>query len=329
MKLMSFGCAAGILACAVAAAEARTNLVIGIGQGPNTAMYRATAEFARLTSEYTDGNVTLDIQHSGALGDDVEMLESTRFGLQDATVVSTAPATNFVGSLKIFDLPFLFADTGRVDCFIDGEMGARLLGGFETVDLKGLSFWENGFRNVSNNVRPVVEPADVSGLKIRTLESPMHLALWETLGANPTPMAWGEVIPALRQGVIDGQENAWWVLDDLKVFEVQKYGTDTGHVYQPLVVVFSQAAWSGLAADEQQAVTRAAAEAQAFNREEMRSQDAEHLAALKGKVDITILTPEQREKWVEAVAPVYDRFADEIGADLVADARTTLAACGE
>ena len=292
---------------------------VGIGLNDKSAQYKSLEYFEKLVEENSDGQISVSLYHSSQLGDDREMMESLQLGVQQMTCPSTAPIASFVNGFKVFDLPFLFPTHESADYVLDGPIGQDLLKQLEDVGLVGLTYWENGYRQLTNSRRAVTSPADVKGLKIRTMENPMHLAAWRAMGANPTPMAFGELFSAMQQGVVDGQENPWGTIYLQNFFEVQQYTTDTGHVYSPFVLMISKRYWDRLPADLQKIVKDAAVKSKDYNRKITREMNTEYLEKLKEKMNVTILTPEQKAKFQEAVQPVYDQFKDEIGAELVED----------
>jgi tripartite ATP-independent transporter DctP family solute receptor len=178
---------------------------------------------------------------------------------------------------------------------------------------------------LTNSKRPVESPEDMVGLKLRTMPTPVPLAFFKMLGANPTPMNFGEVFTALQQGVVDGQENPWETILANKFYEVQKYATNTGHVYSPFGVLFSQKFWDKLPAEYQEDVREAVFAARDFNRTSAREAEQAILAELGKYMEITILTPEEIKPFQEMTRPVYDQFAEEIGPELVQKAVDFLA----
>ncbi|MFP4198402.1 MAG: TRAP transporter substrate-binding protein [Halanaerobium sp.] len=291
----------------------------GIGLNDKSAQYKSLEFFKELVEDRTDGDIEVELYHSSQLGDDREMMEALQMGTQEMTCPSTAPIASFVNGFKVFDLPFLFPTNEAADYVLDGPVGQDLLDQLEDEDIIGLAYWENGYRQLTNSKRAVESPEDVEGLKIRTMENPMHLAAWEEMGANPTPMAFGELFSAMQQGVVDGQENPWGTIYLQNFFEVQDYATDTGHVYSPFVLMISKQFYDKLPEDYQEIVKEAAVEAKDHNRETNREMNAEYLDDLKEEMEVTELTEEQRAEFQEAVQPVYEEFEEEIGADLVED----------
>lgn len=289
----------------------------GIGLNDKSAQYQSMKYFKELAEKNSDGRITVDLYHSSQLGDDREMMEALQMGTQEMTCPSTAPIAPFVNGFKVFDLPFLFPTYEAADYVLDGPVGQDLLNQLPKIGLIGLAYWENGYRQLTNSKTAVSSPADCKGLKIRTMENPIHLAAWKALGANPTPMAFGELFSAMQQKVVDGQENPWGTIYLQNFPEVQDYTTDTGHVYSPFVLLISQKFWDKLPEDLQKVVKEAALEAKDHNRKLNREMNAKYLEELKKVMNVTILTPDQKAAFQAAVQPVYDQFSDEIGPELI------------
>jgi len=301
----------------VVMAKEEYTINVGMGLNDKSAAYKSSEYFKELVEKNSDGKIKVNLYHSSQLGDDREMMEALQMGTQEVTVPSTAPIASFVNGFKVFDLPFLFPSNEAADYVLDGPVCQELLKQLEDIGLIGLAYWENGYRQLTNSVRTVENPEDVKGLKIRTMESPIHLAAWKVLGANPTPMAFGELFSAMQQGVVDGQENPWGTIYLQNFPEVQDYTTDTGHVYSPFVLMISKKFYDKLPIDLQKVVKDAAQITKYHNRKLNRQMNAEYLEKLKGQMNVTILTDEQRAAFQEAVQPVYDQFADEIGPKLI------------
>ena len=217
----------------------------------------------------------------------------------------------------MFDLPFLFPSNEAADYVLDGEVGQQLLDRLSDVGIKGLVYWENGYRHLTNSVRAVRTPEDVRGMKVRTMENPMHLDAWRAMGANPTPMAFGELFSAMQQGVVDGQENPWGTIYLQNFPEVQGFATDTGHVYSPFVLMIGQEFWDDLPRELQEVVMDAAIRSRDMNRELNRRYNREYLEDLRNIMTVVELSPEARTQFQTAVRPVYASYADAIGQDLI------------
>ena len=198
--------------------------------------------YADLIKDRTKGRVSIQIHHSRQLGDERQVVEGLQLGTIHLTVSSTGPLGGFVPEVNVVDLPFLFRDADHAHTVLDGEIGRGLLDKFEAVGIKGLAFWENGFRHITTSKRPVQQPGDMKGLKIRVMENKVHQAAFRQLGADATPMAWGEVFTSLQQGLLDAQENPIPIIYTFKLNEVQKYISLTGHVYSPAPILMSRKA---------------------------------------------------------------------------------------
>jgi tripartite ATP-independent transporter DctP family solute receptor len=197
-------------------------------------------------------------------------------------IITGGPFDTFDPIVRVINYPFLFKDNAQADKILDGDLGAEILKSLEGSGFKGICFSENGFRNLTNNKRPVKTPMDVKGLKIRVMASALHKTIWQTLGANPTPMPW-PIYTELEQGVIDGQENPLWVMEVYKFYEIQKYMTLTRHVYSPHIDVASLKWWKTLDTKTQHLIQKSMYDAAVFQRNDNRSKDADRLKFLQAK----------------------------------------------
>ena len=269
----------------------------------------AGVEFKRIVEEETGGS--LEIKHfpDNQLGNDRVITEGTIFGDIDLGVSSTSPLATLFPDLYAFDAPFLFLSNEEAYAKLDGPVGQAILKGLEAKGLKGLAFWENGFRNFTNSKHAVAEPADLDGMKIRTMENDVHLAAWRALGANPTPMAFSELFTAMQQGTVDGQENPLGIIDGNRFQEVQDYVSLTQHVYTPYVLFMNLDKFNSLSDKEQQAILKAAKETTTFQRERSQELEKQILKNIGDEgVTITELTPEQKDEWQKIIvdADIYE-----------------------
>jgi len=198
----------------------------------------------------------------------------------------------------------------------DSEIGEQLLASLEDNMLVGIAFWENGFRNISNNKRDVVVPEDVKGLKLRTLENELQIDTFASLGANAIPMAWGDVYTALSQGTIDGQENPLTTIYLNRIHEVTKHISLTQHFYAAAPVVMSKKNLEKLSPEYQQILKDTIREVTDYERELSQQTDVEYLQALKDD-GINVIEDIDKDLWREAVQPIYDEYADQIGVELL------------
>lgn len=297
--------------------EQTFTITAGIGLNDRSAQYESLEHFKELVERESNGRISVELYHSSQLGDDREMMEALQRGEQEMTCPSTAPIVPFVPEFGVFDLPFLFPSNEAADYVLDGAVGQQLLDRLSDVGIKGLVYWENGYRHLTNSVRAVHTPDDVSGMKVRTMENPMHLDAWRSMGANPTPMAFGELFSAMQQGVVDGQENPWGTIYLQNFHEVQGFATDTGHVYSPFVLMIGQNFWDDLPEDLQAIVMDAAIQSREVNRELNRRYNREYMEQLRDVMTVVELTPQERTQFQAAVGPVYASYADAVGQDLI------------
>ncbi len=301
--LAGLTCALG-LAWSAAAAAAPVQVNIGIVTAPAFVHTLSAEKFKEALDKALPGKYDVVIHNSGALGSETQVLQQLQLGTVQMCVCTTGPVEAFVPEIKAIEMPFLFSSYEQTDKVLDGPIGQDLLKRFGKAGLVGMHFEDNGFRNLTNSKHAIREPADVKGMKIRTMESPTHLAIWRDIGANPTPMAW-PITTQLQQGVLDGQENPISVISAAKLNEVgQKYLTLTRHVYSALVFVGSKPFFDKLPPADQQAFMAAAAHASAFGRNHVRSNEAAQLAALE-KAGVQVVTNPDLAAFRAKTEPVY------------------------
>jgi len=272
--------------------------------------------YAELVRERTKGRVAIRIHHSRQLGDERQVVEGLQLGTVQLAVSSTGPLGGFVPDMNALDLPFLFRDAAHAYAVLDGEIGRGLLAQFEAVGIKGLAFWENGFRHVTTGKRPIRGPADLKGLKIRVMENRVHQAAFRQLGADATPMAWGEVFTSLQQGLLDAQENPIPIVSTFKLYEVQKHLSLTGHVYSPAPLLMSKKSWDRMPAELRTILADTALEVARVQRQLNRAQEQKQLGELKAKGMAVVEAPD-RAAFRAAMAPVFERFQGQFGGGLV------------
>lgn len=249
-----------------ALAQAATKLRFGHPHPEVDAFHQAGLKFGELVSQKTNGQVTVEVYANGALGNDPTMIASVRGGTLDICLTGNPFFTGLAPKLNVLDLPYLFRDRDHVAKVLDGPIGESLRADLEASNLKALSTWEVGWRNLTNNRRAVETPADVKGLKIRTTPNPAHIQAFKLLGAVPTPMAFTELFTALEMGSIDGQENPVTLIQNAKFFEVQKYLTLTRHAFTTAPLVMNKPKFDALPEDQRMAIVEAAREAAVIQR---------------------------------------------------------------
>ena len=262
--------------------QAEETIKLGVVTKPGSAQNIVAEKFKELVEAQSGGDLQVKIFHSGSLGNETEILQQIQMGTVELGVITSGPFDSFDPIVRVIDYPFLFKDHQQADQILDGPLGGEILASLETSGFKGLCFSENGFRNLTNSRKAVTDPGDINGLKIRVMASALHKSIWQTLGANPTPMPW-PIYTELEQKVIDGQENPLWVLEVYKFYEIQKYMTLTRHVYSAHIDVASLNWWNSLDEKKQALIQKAMYEAARFQRAENRSKNEARLQMLKEK----------------------------------------------
>ena len=269
-------------------------------------------KFADLIKERTNGRIEIKNYPAGQLGKgEREITEAIQQGAVELLITSTGPMGGFSPSINILDFPFLFRDFKHVDLVMDGPVGRKLLNDFEKANIKALAFWENGFRHLTNNKRPIKKVEDGKGLKIRTMENKVHLAAWKAAGLNPTPMSWGEVFTALQQGVIDGQENPIAIIASNKLWDAgQKHFSFTAHVYSPAPLLMTKTKFDAMPKQDQDLFLKTALEVAQFQRRINRDAEEASMKEMASK-GVTVVRDVDRESFKKAMAPVFDQFSSQ------------------
>lgn len=301
-----------------AASDEKFLIRAGIGLNDQHPQYKGLEVMKEYVERESDGRIEMQLFHSSQLGDDIQMIEALQLGSQEMSCPSSAPMTSMDNRFMVFDLPFLFPTSEIASEILDGPLGQELLDDLSDNHLIGLAYWENGYRHITNSVREIKTPEDMEGLKIRTMENQVHLDFFRALGANPTPMPFGELFTAMQQGVVAGQENPVPTIYLQNFAEVQDYTTLTGHVYSPFVLLMSKKFWDGLPSDLQEIVQEGATVA----RDEQRRINGEYtdelVAGLREQgMTVTELSSEELKAFQEATKGTIDVFKDEIGAEYV------------
>jgi TRAP-type transport system periplasmic protein len=293
----------------------------------------AAERWAELVAERTDGRIKMQIYPGAQLvqGEQTREFTAMRRGVIDMAVGSTINWSPQIAELNVFALPFLMPDYAAIDALTKGPVGERV---FELIQENGvvpLAWAENGFREVTNSQRPVRTPADMQGLKMRVVGSPIFNDIFSALGANPTQMSWADAQPALTTGAVDGQENPLTIYSVLKMHELgQDNVTLWRYAADPLIFAVNQEVWDSFTEEDQQIVREAAVEAGAHGVEVARTgltdDDQSLIEQIRGYgVEVISLTDEERQAFVDATRPVYDAWRDRIGGDLVDMAEESIA----
>ncbi|MGE8637297.1 MAG: TRAP transporter substrate-binding protein [Achromobacter sp.] len=281
-------------------------------------------KFADLVAEKSGGKMKVAIYANAVLGGDPQNLSAVRGGTLDFTSMATGLLAGIDKRFMVFDLPFLFNDAQEAYAVSDGPVGQHLLGGLANHGLIGLGIWDLGFRNMTNSKHPISTVQDFQGLKIRVIAAPVYIEMFKSLGSNPVPMTFGEVYGALESKAIDGQDNPVGVIQSAKFAEVQKYLSLTRHIYTGMPFLMSKKTWDGMTQAERQIILDAAAEAKAQERKISQAKEAMALDELRKLMQVNGLNPDEIARLREAVKPVVDRFAGEIGPEVMQQTATQL-----
>lgn len=261
-----------------------------------------TEVFIPKVEEYSNGTIKITHFPDNQLGNDEQSFAMAQTGECDIAVGSTSSVATTYNDLYLYDIPYMFLNKQEVyEVGFNGEAGKAILDGFSGYGLKGLAFWENGFRNVTTNNKDIAAVADLNGLKIRTMANEIHLEAWKAMGANPTPMAFGELFTAMQQGTVDGQENPLGIITGNKFEEIEKFCTLTEHVYTPYYVVMNLEKWNSLTAEQQDALTRAMEETTQRQYELSQKYEDEAVGVMEAAgCKVRTLTDEEKLSFKEA-----------------------------
>ena len=315
----TFAIAVATLIAAGFAGAAYAETVIKVGHGANEQyhMHRALLKFEELVEARSEGAFDVQIFPSSQMGPDREMIEGVQTGVLEMAV---SPSSFFAGwdpAFAVIELPYMYPSKEVALSVMNGEAGDEMLARLEDQGLVGLGWMENGLRHVTNNVRPIQTPEDLEGIKLRTMKVPAHVDTFKALGANPTPMNFGEVYSALQQGVIDGQENPVALIDSQRFYEVQKHVSLTGHVFTVYIPVVGEWFWSGLTPDQQSLLSDAMTEAAAYQQELVDAEEAGQLQKIRDAgVNVVELSPEERQVFSERTQDVRAAYREEVGAEV-------------
>lgn len=288
---------------AAPAGPSKVELKVGMTLTLDSHYGMGLSELKRLLELYSNGTITLEIFPNSQLGGERELIEAVSLGTTPMALTATGPIPNFFPDFAVLDLPYLFPTAEIAYKALDGEVGTALLNQMPSKGIMGLGFWENGFRHVTNNVREIKTPADLKGLKIRTMENPIHMDTYKLYGASPTPMAMGEVYLALQQGVVDGQENPAVNIFTSKLAEVQKYMSLSGNFYSPSVLMINKGIFDRMAQSQKDAFLKACSEAKAWQRKYSQDNDAKMIENIKATG--TTVTQINLNDWIPASQQIY------------------------
>jgi len=330
MQRRSLVAALAIAFAAIGAAQAqdiKPRLIrFGYGLNEQSNQGRATKVFAEEVEKLSGGKMKIRAFGAASLGSDVQMQQALIGGAQEMMVGSTATLVGITKEMALWDTPFLVNNAKEADALLDGPIGTKVKAKLEEKGLVGLAYWENGFRNLTNNKRAVAKLEDLDGIKLRVMQNNVFLDSFKTLGANAVPLPFSELFSALETKAVDGQENPFNTILSSKFYEVQKYLTVTNHVYSPWIVLASKKFWDGLSPAEKNVLLKAAEKSRDFERKDTRDEAAKALADLKAKgMQINELSPTEAARMRDKLTRVNASIASNVGMDLWNETQAALA----
>lgn len=324
MAYLKAALAGALLLAAGTGAQAQDEIIFGISANPGSLQQQTAAEFTKRANEKLGDRAEVKLFDSSQIGKDKELMQKLKIGTVHIALPSSIMAS-ISDEFALFDMPFLVADRDHLARIEEEIFWPQIAPTVEDDGYKVLAVWENGIRHITNNVRPIETPADLDGVKLRTPRSTWRVTMFETYGANPTPMSFSEVFTALQTGVIDGQENPYTNIAAAQLNEVQQYLTKTGHVYSPAYPTMGLNAYENMDPEIRTILEETAREVTAWARERGAEADGELEAQLiEGGM---AFNEANRESFVEASQPVYEAFGNEVdGGQAMIDKAISLAA---
>jgi len=323
---MFYGCskpaeaeAGGSQPSAEAPAPVGEVIEISYGHGfmPETPHHKAALKFKEEVERKSNGSVIVNLFPSGQLGSAREMFEGVQMGTQEIALLPTARISGFAPELQLFDLPFLFPSRTIAYDIMDGEVGTALLDALSAQSVKGVAFYEDGFKHFTSN-KDLSSLSAFNGQKFRTMESPIIMSQFKAVGANPVPIDFAELYNSLQLGVVDGQENPLVTIDNMKFYEVQKYLLLSEHAYLGHVLIFGDEWFNSLPEDIQKILYETGREVAVWQRAEVQKEETKYLQNIKAfGTEILELSDEEREKMKEATKDVHQEYVKLFGDTLL------------
>ncbi|MBF6631959.1 MAG: TRAP transporter substrate-binding protein [Comamonas sp.] len=318
IKFVLTAAAAAILATtAVQAQDFKPRIVrFGYGLVDDSNQGRAVRYFAQEVEKATGGKMKVRAIGNASLGSDTQMQQALIGGAQEMMVGSTATLVGISPAMAVWDTPFLFTTVKEADAVLDGPVGEKVKASLEPKGMVGLVYWENGFRNLTNNKQPITKLEDMNGIKLRVMQNNVFLDSFKALGANAVPLPFSELFTALETRAVDGQENPFNTVISSKFYEVQKYLTVSNHVYSPWIVTVSKKWWDTLNAAEKQVLQDAAVKSRDFERKDTRNEASQALADIKAKgMQVNELPAAEVDRMRSKLVEVNTSIASAVGQD--------------
>ncbi len=309
MKTLSAALLASVAFAGAAAAECEVTLRSSDTHPDGYPTVEAVKQMGAMVKERSGGRICIEVLHSAQLGEEKDTIEQTKFGVIDMNRVSMGPFNSTVEETKVVSLPFIFRGTDHMHRVMDGPIGEEILAAFEPHGFIGLAYFDGGSRSFYNSKKPITSVADLAGMKVRVMQSDVFVDMMSALGANATPMPYGEVYSALQTGVIDGAENNWPSFESSGHFEVAGYYTLNEHLIVPEALVMSKVSWDKLTPEDQALIRQAAKDVTPINRElwAAREKVSEEKVRAAG---VQIIDSIDKTPFIEAMVPVYEKHAN-------------------
>ncbi len=291
---------------------------IGHVEPEERSSHQAALEFKDYVEKESDGKIKVEIHPNAVLGGDVQLTEAVALGTLEMAIPATSVLTMYSNDFGVLDMPFLFNTPEAGFNALDGELGERLTAKLKEVGIDCLGYGFNGSRSLTNSKRPIHEPADLKGLKVRVMESPVFIDLFKTLGANATPMSFSELFTALQQKTVDAQENPPSLIYTSRFQEVQSYLSLTNHVYNYLGMIINADFLNSLPAEYKTLVEEAGRKFLVERQRELELRDTDlYIEKLReAGMEVNEITPENNKKFQEALQPMYEKYEKELGQDI-------------
>ncbi|NML15609.1 TRAP transporter substrate-binding protein [Azohydromonas caseinilytica] len=321
--------AAAVLACTGTAALAADikdrNIKLPIVNQLDHPQGLGAKKFADLVSAKSGGKMKVKVFPGGTLGGEQQVASAMQGGTVEASMMSPAQLVGMIKEFVLLDFPFAFANEREADFVLDGPVGRKLMDKMPEKGLVGLAYMEQGYRSITNSKRPIQKVEDIQGLKIRTILNPLYIDMLNALGANAVPMPFPELYTAMESKAVDGQENPYSTAEASKFYEVQKYMSNTRHIYNPQMLLVSKKFWDGLSADEKKVIQDAAVETRDYQRKVAREMSEKSRQALiKNGMQINDLAPAELQRMRDKVQPVVAKYAAQVGEPLVKEFQAEL-----
>ena len=278
---------------------------------------RSMRHFEEQVEQLSEGRIDVELFPGGSLGGSADIFNGVQDGSIEMCVNIYPPFAQFSDAFLLYNLPYLFSSKEVAFEFLDSDLAKDIAKSIEEQGFKQLAVFDGGYRSVSNNKAPVKHPDDLKGLKIRTLDNPVQIDYFKAYGANPTPLPYGDIYVGLQTKTIDGQENSFSNTASMKFNEVQEYMTDTMHAFDPVGLFINTGVFASYPDDVKSIIEEAALSTQIFNRELAVELENESIEKIKETTEITYLTDEERQVFIEMALPTYKNFEEKIGKEVL------------